>query len=477
MKLTNDWFWQIDADEDNATVKSGTALWNKYLENVARNSVMLLNVPPNKTGKFSANEIKALQDFAAERRKAFALDHALGRPVNVGGENTSVYTDNNLRTGGKAYTEETSFEIDLGAEKTVNYVSLAEDTLNHGQNIQSFVIEKETAGGWQPVKINRNSATGTVGVRRIVQLAAPETAQKFRVRVTGNRGPFALSDLRLFGSANQDPGVQMEYYVDPAAKAAGLGTLASPFNSLDQLSGLRLPKGAKIHLKSGAVFGHSDLRYYGFGTEEEPIIVDVYGGNQLPKVGEGTAWDEFASKIPAGWQLNLPKPQKPDTKIAASGWQDVPDSSDCEQGTVSQSRTVTTTDYRWDTTKWILDDANAVEKTETRLREMTAAEKSSCPGNKPGESGGESDKPGTNPPGEKPGTASKPGTTAPSAGTNTSNSKQKSNAQQKEANQQVRNPDLVNTGTSVEESLLLALLGMSLGLAFIVVKNHRSKQH
>lgn len=52
MKLTRDWFWQIDADEDNSTVKSGTALWNKYLENVARNSVMLLNVPPNKTGKF-----------------------------------------------------------------------------------------------------------------------------------------------------------------------------------------------------------------------------------------------------------------------------------------------------------------------------------------------------------------------------------------------------------------------------------------
>lgn len=476
MKLTRDWFWQIDADEDNSTVKSGTALWNKYLENVARNSVMLLNVPPNKTGKFSANEIKALQDFAVQRRKAFALDHALGRPVNVGGENTRVYTDNNLRTGGQAFTGETSFEVDLGAEKTVNYVSLAEDTLNNGQNIQSFVIEKETTDGWQPVKINRNSATGTVGVRRIVQLAAPETAQKFRVRVTDNRGPFALSDLRLFGSANQDPEVQLDYYVDSAAKEAGLGTLASPFNSLEQLRGLRLPKGAKIHLKSGAVFPQSDLRYYGFGTDEQPIIVDVYGGDQLPKVGEGTAWDEFAPKMAAGWQLNLPKPQKPDAKIAASEWQDVPGSSDCGQGKVSQSRAVTTTDYRWDTTRWILDDANAVEKTETRLREMTAAEKSACPGNKPGESGGESEKPGTNTPGEKPGTASKPGTTAPSGGMNTSNSKRISNAQQNDADRQVRNPDLVNTGTSAGELLLLTLLGMPLGLTLVLVNNYRSKQ-
>lgn len=59
---------------------------------------------------------------------------------------------------------------------------------------------------------------------------------------------------------------------------------------------------------------------------------------------------------------------------------------------------------------------------------------------------------------------------------NTSNSKRISNAQQNDADRQVRNPDLVNTGTSAGELLLLTLLGMPLGLTLVLVNNYRSKQ-
>ncbi|MGJ9460981.1 Ig-like domain-containing protein [Actinotignum sp. GS-2025g] len=73
---------------------------------------------------------------------------------------------------------------------------------------------------------------------------------------------------------------------------------------------------------------------------------------------------------------------KPADKIDNAEWVDSTDegAKDCATGKVIQSRTVTTTPYKWDagTKKWVLDTEKAVTTTETQKRDMTDSEFQVC---------------------------------------------------------------------------------------------------
>src|SRR5690606_8438740 len=54
------WFYH---EEENDKVRSGKNLVDLYYTSVGRNSVLLLNVPPNKRGLFADEDIKSLYEF------------------------------------------------------------------------------------------------------------------------------------------------------------------------------------------------------------------------------------------------------------------------------------------------------------------------------------------------------------------------------------------------------------------------------
>ncbi|MDK6926448.1 hypothetical protein ACRQFV_01945 [Actinotignum sp. GS-2025b] len=72
------------------------------------------------------------------------------------------------------------------------------------------------------------------------------------------------------------------------------------------------------------------------------------------------------------------KPAQPNPQVTATNWVD--GSKDCNTRKVSQSRTVTTTPYRWDSgsRKWVPDNAAATKKTESRQRDMNDGEHRAC---------------------------------------------------------------------------------------------------
>ena len=82
------------------------------------------------------------------------------------------------------------------------------------------------------------------------------------------------------------------------------------------------------------------------------------------------------------------RPEQPEAKIDTSMWADNnhPGAKNCADRKVSQSRTITTTPHKWDNNKhgWVLDTANAKEKTESQSRNMTDQEIRICADNQPG---------------------------------------------------------------------------------------------
>ncbi|WP_035277219.1 hypothetical protein, partial [Actinotignum schaalii] len=73
---------------------------------------------------------------------------------------------------------------------------------------------------------------------------------------------------------------------------------------------------------------------------------------------------------------------KPADKIDNTEWVDstYEGAKDCQTGKVKQTRTVTTTPYKWDaeTKKWVADTDKAVTTTESQVRDMTDSELQEC---------------------------------------------------------------------------------------------------
>src|SRR5690606_24813777 len=63
------WFYH---EEEDSLVKSPEKLFEIYLASVGRGSTLLLNVPPDRRGKFHENDIKALEGFRKLLNEEFA---------------------------------------------------------------------------------------------------------------------------------------------------------------------------------------------------------------------------------------------------------------------------------------------------------------------------------------------------------------------------------------------------------------------
>lgn len=293
MKLTQGWF-----AHPSDSPKSGATLLGHYLNTVGRNSVMLLNTPPTVNGSFAASSVASLESFAAEQRKAFGRDFAIGIPVEAPGGATAALTDGDRRTAWQSDATKGTLTIDLGAPQEITRVTLAEGVDVAGQTVDAFHIEAEVDGAWKRV-----GGAGTIGVSRIVTLDAPTTAQRFRVVVDSARGPFALAKLALHPTLSTDPGRLAEVWLDCSAERAGDGSQQHPFASLEQFRETELAPGATVHLRAGIACADSDTPFWGYGTAEEPIVVDVYDGRVPPAFGDRTAADVFGALEAQGWTL------------------------------------------------------------------------------------------------------------------------------------------------------------------------------
>ncbi|MFT3888260.1 MAG: alpha-L-fucosidase [Arachnia sp.] len=295
MRITKGWF----AHPDDVP-KSGPRLLEYYEQTVARNSVLLLNIPPTKTGRFAPASVESLRSFASELRRAFTLDHALGAPVTVGDEAVTSITNGNLRDGHWfAATDRTPIVVDLGQERTIARFALREDILGAGMTVASFTVEAEVDGVWTEV-----AHSGVVGSQRILKLAHPVTARHWRVTVTDARGPYVISAVNLWEELDVDPGKATDVYVDATAPVAGDGSEQRPFTSLEQFRQLELATGATIRFRAGQDYPDADLRFWGYGTDNAPITVTTWAEGSAPTIGGVSLADKFASYAAQGWVVS-----------------------------------------------------------------------------------------------------------------------------------------------------------------------------
>lgn len=296
MRITRGWF----AHPDDVP-KTGTELLQHYELTYGRNSVMLLNVPPTTTGQFSPEASASIADFASERRKAYTLDHALGRDALVAGTAVLSMTNGSLRDGQLFRVgEECQVSIDLGEPRPIARVGLAEAIGISGQAVSGFTIEAGDDGRWDIV-----GEGGTIGAHRIVKLAGPVLARHWRVSVSSARGDWTLAAINLWEQLESDPGRAVEVFVDGSAPRAGIGTRERPLNSMEQFRTLELAPGAVISFRSGTDTPDADLTLCGYGTADAQIVVLPWGSGAEPTIGGQSLAARFEGYAAQGWSVRL----------------------------------------------------------------------------------------------------------------------------------------------------------------------------
>lgn len=165
------WFWR---ESENDKVKSVDELMKIWIESVGRNSLLLLNVPPDNNGRICKVDSLRLMEFRDAREAVFGTDLADGAKIRK-------------RQRGKLW------EITLPEDRSFDYVQLQED-IRFGQRISSFRVEiqAEENGEWLPI------AEGTtIGYKRIIP-TGPCKAKRLRVVITGSHDRPILQSISLF---------------------------------------------------------------------------------------------------------------------------------------------------------------------------------------------------------------------------------------------------------------------------------------
>jgi len=164
------WFYHAEQDE---RVRSLANLVNIYYQSVGCNSVLLLNIPPDRRGlihEIDVQRIKELSDYLAK-----------------------TFADNQVIDGAGLWQARTgeSKEYDVKPGAMVNTFLIQED-IAQGQRVEDFLVEVYCNGAWQ------YAAEGTtIGYKRLLRFSDCQP-QKIRVTIRGTRAEANISNVGLY---------------------------------------------------------------------------------------------------------------------------------------------------------------------------------------------------------------------------------------------------------------------------------------
>lgn len=193
------WFYHKHEDK---LVKSPQQLFDIYLTSVGRGSVMLLNVPPDRRGKFHENDVESLKGFRKLLDQEFKTDLTQKATITATNtrENNDAYSVKNLNDGNNnTYwatddnNKTAQIEVDFKKKQTVKYITLKE-YIQLGQRVKSFCVDAmDDNGNWIEV-----ANETTIGHKRILRLESPVHTNKIRIRITDSKACPVLSQLAIY---------------------------------------------------------------------------------------------------------------------------------------------------------------------------------------------------------------------------------------------------------------------------------------
>jgi len=198
------WFWHKKEDEKLRSVEN---LVDLYFKSVGRNSLLLLNVPPNTDGLLSDVDVKRLGEFRSELDRLFRADLARGKRATASSNWRRLppgdAVDGNPDSYWAAGENQTTgwLEVDLGRPMTFGIAGLQE-AIRLGQRVAEYRLEYWDEGAWETI------VKGTTIGHKKLDRFEPVTARRVRLFIDRARACPTIAGFSLYAPAMSSTSVR-----------------------------------------------------------------------------------------------------------------------------------------------------------------------------------------------------------------------------------------------------------------------------
>lgn len=171
------WFYR---DDTRQKTRSTDDVFDIYERAVGGNSTFLLNIPPNREGRFSDTDVKVLKETGERIRETYDTN------LLTGANGPKAVLDNKENT----YINATEpIIITTKAPVTFNRLLLQEAVNKRGERVEEHAVDAWIDNQWKEIAHATN-----IGYKRILRF--PEvTTNKIRVRILASRATPAISHI------------------------------------------------------------------------------------------------------------------------------------------------------------------------------------------------------------------------------------------------------------------------------------------
>ena len=190
------WFYHAEQDEQ---VRSLANLVNIYYRSVGCNSVLLLNIPPDRRGLIHEVDVQRIKELSDYIGKTFATNHV----------------ENGAQMWKAEVGQSKEYNVKPGA--MVNTFLIQED-IAQGQRVEDFLVEVYSNGAWQYA-----TEGTTVGYKRLLRFSDCQP-EKIRVTLRGARAIANISNVGLYYAEplqDKDAKVKLSHVETEGWKAVG----------------------------------------------------------------------------------------------------------------------------------------------------------------------------------------------------------------------------------------------------------------
>ena len=179
------WFYHPAEDEK---VMTPSRLMDTYFSSVGRNSVLLMNIPPDRDGLISDADVRALREWRKNWEATFSHNLASGAAGAAGnmldGNDATYWTTNRRDTAGVV-------DLKLNGVKTFDVLLLQED-IRVGQRVEKWVLEYKDGDEWKTA-----TEGTTIGYKRLLRFG-PVTTGEVRLRILSSRLNPTIAEFGLY---------------------------------------------------------------------------------------------------------------------------------------------------------------------------------------------------------------------------------------------------------------------------------------
>ncbi|MDR2273574.1 MAG: alpha-L-fucosidase [Sphingobacterium sp.] len=188
------WFYRDDIYQK---VRSADDVFDIYERSVGGNSTFLLNIPPNREGRFSDEDVKVLKSVG-ERIQSGYKNNLL-----VGSDLDKSLLDNSDKTN-KVFPAQTGeLIVSLPGKVKLNRFVIQEAVRSNGERIEQHALDVWQNGKWQQVATATN-----VGYKRILRFSTQET-DRIRLRIMESRATPVLANIGAYYVPMTPPELQI----------------------------------------------------------------------------------------------------------------------------------------------------------------------------------------------------------------------------------------------------------------------------